>query len=185
MGVNWQKFRAVIVFFLNVSTFCLLQHTHYPHYAGPGAAGKSLRGPFGDALFEFDKTIGSLLATLERTGVLNNTLIFFTSDNGLVFFWLCDFCVFIVCVALRILMVEQGENFSICVSGLSWCAGPEEATLVRWDAVKELRTRGAWESRPLPTGRVSYSQVRTLQKTGKLPFLIRPGSIASKKLSNS
>ncbi|CAG11369.1 unnamed protein product, partial [Tetraodon nigroviridis] len=57
-------------------------HTHYPQYAGPGAAGKSLRGPFGDALLEFDQTIGSLLATLERTGVINNTLIFFTSDNG-------------------------------------------------------------------------------------------------------
>uniref|UniRef100_A0A3Q3WPL2 Sulfatase N-terminal domain-containing protein n=1 Tax=Mola mola TaxID=94237 RepID=A0A3Q3WPL2_MOLML len=58
------------------------QHTHYPQYAGPGAAGKSLRGPFGDALLELDNTIGSLLATLEKTGVINNTLVFFTSDNG-------------------------------------------------------------------------------------------------------
>lgn len=64
---------------------CLLQHTHYPQFAGPGAAGKSQRGPFGDALLEFDNTIGSLLATLEKTGVIDNTLIFFTSDNGLVF----------------------------------------------------------------------------------------------------
>lgn len=115
MGVNWQKFRAVIGFF-NVSTFWLLQHTHYPQYAGPGAAGKSRRGPFGDALLEFDKTIGSLLATLERTGVINNTLIFFTSDNGLVFFWVCDFSVFIVYVALMILMVEQCEDTSPSVS---------------------------------------------------------------------
>lgn len=115
MGVNWQKFRAVIGFF-NVFTFCLLQHTHYPQYAGPEAAGKSQRGPFGDALLEFDKTIGSLLATLERTGVINNTLIFFTSDNGLVFFWVCDFCLFIVCTALMILMVEQCEDTSPTVS---------------------------------------------------------------------
>lgn len=93
LGVNWQKCTAVIGLF-NVSGFCLLQHTHYPQYAGQGAAGKSLRGPFGDALLEFDNTIGSLLATLERTGVINNTLIFFTSDNGLVFFWVCVFCVF-------------------------------------------------------------------------------------------
>lgn len=63
----------------------LLQHTHYPQYAGPGVAGRSLRGPFGDALLEFDNTIGNLLTTLEKTGVINNTLVFFTSDNGLVF----------------------------------------------------------------------------------------------------
>ncbi|XP_004069735.1 arylsulfatase A [Oryzias latipes] len=57
-------------------------HTHYPQYAGPGAAGHSLRGPFGDALMEMDNTIGNLMATLEQTGVINNTLVFFTSDNG-------------------------------------------------------------------------------------------------------
>ncbi|XP_068595420.1 arylsulfatase A [Brachionichthys hirsutus] len=57
-------------------------HTHYPQYAGPGAAGKSLRGPFGDALLELDNAIGELMTTLEKTGVINNTLVFFTSDNG-------------------------------------------------------------------------------------------------------
>ncbi|KAM3609550.1 uncharacterized protein V6R79_016796 [Siganus canaliculatus] len=57
-------------------------HTHYPQYAGTGAAGKSLRGPFGDALLELDNTIGNLMATLEKIGVINNTLVFFTSDNG-------------------------------------------------------------------------------------------------------
>ncbi|XP_053742634.1 arylsulfatase A-like [Synchiropus splendidus] len=58
------------------------QHTHGPPYAGVKAAGRSLRGPFGDALLEFDQTVGDILATLERTGVINNTLVFFTSDNG-------------------------------------------------------------------------------------------------------
>lgn len=57
-------------------------HTHYPQYAGLGAAGKTLRGKFGDALFELDNTIGTILTTLEKTGVINNTLIFFTADNG-------------------------------------------------------------------------------------------------------
>ncbi|KAM8860968.1 arylsulfatase A-like [Synchiropus picturatus] len=57
-------------------------HTHYPQYAGVKAAGRSLRGPFGDALLEFDQTVGDILATLERTGVIHNTLVFFTSDNG-------------------------------------------------------------------------------------------------------
>uniref|UniRef100_A0A671Y7G9 Arylsulfatase A n=1 Tax=Sparus aurata TaxID=8175 RepID=A0A671Y7G9_SPAAU len=57
-------------------------HTHYPQYAGPGAAGRTLRGPFGDALLELDNTIGQLMITLEKTGVIGNTLVLFTSDNG-------------------------------------------------------------------------------------------------------
>lgn len=71
--------------------YVLAQHTHYPQYAGLGAAGKSLRGPYGDALLEFDNTVGNLLKTLEKTGVIKNTLVFFTSDNGFVFppFILC------------------------------------------------------------------------------------------------
>lgn len=57
-------------------------HTHYPQYAGEEYAGKSLRGPFGDALMEFDGTVGKILQTLVKTGVINNTLVFFTADNG-------------------------------------------------------------------------------------------------------
>uniref|UniRef100_A0A672PFY9 Arylsulfatase A-like n=1 Tax=Sinocyclocheilus grahami TaxID=75366 RepID=A0A672PFY9_SINGR len=57
-------------------------HTHYPQYAGADYAGKSPRGPFGDSLMEFDGTVGKILQTLEETGVINNTLIFFTGDNG-------------------------------------------------------------------------------------------------------
>ncbi|XP_059362811.1 arylsulfatase A [Carassius carassius] len=57
-------------------------HTHYPQYAGTDYAGKSPRGPFGDALMEFDGTVGKILQTLEDTGVINNTFIFFTGDNG-------------------------------------------------------------------------------------------------------
>lgn len=83
--------------------FCLLQHTHYPQYAGPEAAGQSLRGPFGDALLELDNTIGSLLETLEGTGVLNNTLILFTSDNGFVLLFL----ILNVSIALMIITVED------------------------------------------------------------------------------
>lgn len=70
---------------VNALFYFFLQHTHYPQYAGPEAAGRSLRGPFGDALLEFDNTIGNLMTTLEKTGVINNTLVFFTSDNGLRF----------------------------------------------------------------------------------------------------
>ncbi|KAG5846091.1 hypothetical protein ANANG_G00146040 [Anguilla anguilla] len=57
-------------------------HTHRPQFAGKGAAGKSPRGPFGDALMELDSTVGNLIQALEDHGVQNNTFVFFTSDNG-------------------------------------------------------------------------------------------------------
>lgn len=61
-----------------------LQHTHYPQYAGKGATGRSLRGPFGDALMEFDSTVGNIMQALRESGVHNNTFVFFTADNGFV-----------------------------------------------------------------------------------------------------
>ncbi|XP_072291405.1 arylsulfatase A-like [Eucyclogobius newberryi] len=57
-------------------------HTHYPQFAGARAAGTTPRGPFGDALLELDNTVGDIMAALEKTGVINNTLVFFSSDNG-------------------------------------------------------------------------------------------------------
>ncbi|NXU54537.1 ARSA Arylsulfatase, partial [Turnix velox] len=58
------------------------QHTHYPQFASKDFAGRSPRGPFGDALAEFDGSVGQLLQALEENGLSNNTLVFFTSDNG-------------------------------------------------------------------------------------------------------
>ncbi|XP_069486211.1 arylsulfatase A-like [Ambystoma mexicanum] len=57
-------------------------HTQYPQYAGEQYAGKSLRGPYGDALMEFDGSVGKLIHALQQLRVENNTLVFFTSDNG-------------------------------------------------------------------------------------------------------
>ncbi|KAG7456169.1 hypothetical protein MATL_G00248920 [Megalops atlanticus] len=57
-------------------------HTHYPQFAGKGTTGKSRRGPFGDALMEFDSTVGNIIQALVDSGVHNNTFVFFTADNG-------------------------------------------------------------------------------------------------------
>ncbi|XP_078533629.1 arylsulfatase A-like [Lissotriton helveticus] len=57
-------------------------HTHYPQFASKEYTGQSLRGPFGDALMELDGSVGGLVATIQQLGVENNTLVFFTSDNG-------------------------------------------------------------------------------------------------------
>ena len=44
--------------------------------------GKSGLNPYGDFVMMIDHYIGQLLTTLEETGEANNTIIFFTSDNG-------------------------------------------------------------------------------------------------------
>ncbi|XP_041257016.1 arylsulfatase A [Onychostruthus taczanowskii] len=57
-------------------------HTHYPQFASREFAGRTRRGPFGDALAEFDDSVGQLLQALRDTGLDNSTLVFVTSDNG-------------------------------------------------------------------------------------------------------
>ena len=42
----------------------------------------SRRGLFGDSVEEMDDSIGSILTTLENTGLIDNTIIIFLSDNG-------------------------------------------------------------------------------------------------------
>ena len=55
-----------------------------PHYQYFGCAfeNKTLRGRFGDALAEADWIAGNIVQKLNDLGLLNNTLILFTSDNG-------------------------------------------------------------------------------------------------------
>lgn len=56
---------------------------HNDNYPAPGYAGKSPAGlPYKDAVVEVDDIVGRLINTLKETGQLENTLVFFTSDNG-------------------------------------------------------------------------------------------------------
>ncbi|KAK3085780.1 hypothetical protein FSP39_008613 [Pinctada imbricata] len=56
--------------------------THDPLYASKPFLGTSRRGLYGDVVRELDYTIGKILSTLISMGVANNTLVFFSSDNG-------------------------------------------------------------------------------------------------------
>lgn len=51
----------------------------FPHPRFRGASGMGLRG---DAIVQFDWSVGRLVAALRECGVLDNTLIILTSDNG-------------------------------------------------------------------------------------------------------
>lgn len=55
---------------------------HVPLFASAGFAGKSARGLYGDTVEELDWSVGEVLQALRREKLADNTLVFFTSDNG-------------------------------------------------------------------------------------------------------
>jgi len=56
---------------------------HFDNYPNDEYAGKSpARTVFSDGMVEIDDVFGRLIKALEETGQLENTIIFFTSDNG-------------------------------------------------------------------------------------------------------
>lgn len=59
-----------------------MQQPHVPRTPNPRFVGKSGLGPRGDVILEADWCIGELMKMLEEEGILENTLIIFSSDNG-------------------------------------------------------------------------------------------------------
>jgi arylsulfatase A-like enzyme len=65
-------------FFLYFSTHDI----HVPRIANERFVGKSGMGPRGDVLLQLDWTVGQIEEILKKNGLLENTMIIFTSDNG-------------------------------------------------------------------------------------------------------
>ena len=59
-----------------------LQQPHVPRTPHPRFVGSSGMGPRGDVIVEADWCVGELMNTLEAEGLLENTLVIFSSDNG-------------------------------------------------------------------------------------------------------
>jgi len=59
-----------------------MQQPHVPRTPNPRFVGKTGLGPRGDVIAEADWCIGEFMNTLEKEGLIENTLIVFTSDNG-------------------------------------------------------------------------------------------------------
>jgi len=55
---------------------------HWPIVPTPQWRGKSGLGAYGDFVMETDAMVGRDLAAVEETGIADNTLVLFTSDNG-------------------------------------------------------------------------------------------------------
>jgi arylsulfatase A-like enzyme len=68
----------------NKPFFVYLPHSmvHVPLYVSEKFKGKSQRGIYGDVVMEIDWSMGQIMKALEDNGVLDNTLVIFTSDNG-------------------------------------------------------------------------------------------------------
>lgn len=64
--------------------FLYLAYTmpHVPLAVSPRFAGRSRRGLYGDVVETIDWSVGQVLQTLHALGVADNTLVFFSSDNG-------------------------------------------------------------------------------------------------------
>ena len=59
---------------------------HVPRAPAARFVGKSGMGPRGDAILQLDATVGSLVASLEKAGIADDTLILLSSDNGPILF---------------------------------------------------------------------------------------------------
>ena len=68
----------------NTPFFIYLAHKdpHQPFFPSAPFVGQSAGGPYGDAVSEFDWSVGEVMRALRETGLANDTLVIVTSDNG-------------------------------------------------------------------------------------------------------
>ncbi|MBS1703311.1 MAG: arylsulfatase [Armatimonadetes bacterium] len=77
-GVQFIEQNRSHPFFLYFATHDI----HVPRVPHARFVGKTDMGPRGDAIAEFDWSVGEILATLDRLNLTKNTLVILTSDNG-------------------------------------------------------------------------------------------------------
>jgi arylsulfatase A len=83
-----QRYTAEAIEFIKANRkqpfFVYLAHTmpHIPIFASEDFKGKSARGLYGDVIEEIDWSTGQIIEALKATGLDQNTLIVYTSDNG-------------------------------------------------------------------------------------------------------
>jgi len=99
--------------------FVYMPHSlpHVPLFRSKAFQGKSLRGLYGDVIEEIDWSVGQVLATLKQLKLQENTLVWFTSDNGP---WL--------------IFGEQGGSAGLLREGKgsTWEGGMREPALAWW-----------------------------------------------------
>lgn len=83
-GIYTEKAINFIKRHKNSPFFIYLPHSmpHVPISASARFKGKSKQGTFGDVMMEIDWSVGEIMKTLRESGLENNTIVIFTSDNG-------------------------------------------------------------------------------------------------------
>ncbi|MBD3675569.1 MAG: arylsulfatase [Planctomycetaceae bacterium] len=77
-AVDWINQHQDSPFFLYLAT----TNIHHPFTPAPRFQGTSKAGRYGDFIHELDWIVGEVMQTLKETGLDENTLVIFTSDNG-------------------------------------------------------------------------------------------------------
>ncbi len=77
-AIDFIKENADKPFFMYFAT----NDVHVPRFPHERFRGKNKMGLRGDAIAQFDWSVGQLLSTLKELGILDNTLIIVSSDNG-------------------------------------------------------------------------------------------------------
>ncbi|MFT5471389.1 MAG: arylsulfatase A [Verrucomicrobiales bacterium] len=77
-ATEWIKSRGEKPFFAYFST----TNVHHPFTPAKRFQGTSEAGWYGDFVHELDWIVGEVMKSLEESGVADNTLVLFTSDNG-------------------------------------------------------------------------------------------------------
>ena len=77
-AVDFIKKNSEKPFFMYFAT----NDVHVPRFPHPRFRGQSEMGLRGDAIVQFDWSVGEIVRALEEQGLLENTLIILTSDNG-------------------------------------------------------------------------------------------------------
>jgi len=124
-----------------------------PLFASATFKGKSARGLFGDVMEELDWSVGQVLDTLRKDKLAENTLVFFTSDNGP---WLVKE---LAGGSAGLLREGKGSTWEggMRVPGIAWWPGKIQAGSVTHELAcsmdlfnTSLKLAGA----PIPTDRV-------------------------------
>lgn len=77
-ATGWIRQQQDSPFFLYFAT----TNIHHPFTPAPRFQGTSKAGRYGDFIHELDWIVGEVMQTLDETGLAENTLVVFTSDNG-------------------------------------------------------------------------------------------------------
>eukprot|EP01064_Diplonema_japonicum_P006728 TRINITY_DN14561_c0_g2_i1.p1 TRINITY_DN14561_c0_g2~~TRINITY_DN14561_c0_g2_i1.p1 ORF type:complete len:546 (+),score=157.75 TRINITY_DN14561_c0_g2_i1:59-1696(+) len=93
------------------------QHTHHPDYAGRMFWNTTQRGMFGDSIKALDWSLGNVLDAVKESGVEDNTLVFFSSDNG-----------------PSLVRLQRGGNAGLlrCGKGTTWEGGQRVPGIIKW-----------------------------------------------------